>query len=93
MGKGLRLSGMVIGIVGIVAGLIGFAVPVLAVLGLPLSITGLILSCVGNKKEKDGIGTAALVLCIIAVVFTAITFFTCGICILAAAGASAANNL
>lgn len=98
MGKGLRISGLVIGILGIIFGLIGFAVPVLAVLGLPFSITGLVLTCIGNKKQKDGIGTAALVLCIIAVVFTAITFFTCGICVLAAVGAKealeeAANNL
>lgn len=87
MGKGLRITGLVIGILGIIFGLVGFAIPLLAVLGLPFSVTGLVLTCVGNKKQKDGIGTAALVLCIIAVVFTAITFFTCGLCVLIAAAA------
>ena len=90
MGKGLRITGLCLGIVGIVFAFIGFAVPICSVLGLPVSITGLILSCVGIKKQKDGLGTAALVLSIIAVVFTAITFFTCGLCVLCAAGATKA---
>lgn len=88
MGKGLKIAGLVLGIVGIISAFVGFAIPILAVLGLPMSITGLILTCVGQKKGSSGIGIAALVLCIIAVVFTAITFFTCGLCVLCVAAAS-----
>lgn len=91
-GKGLRVAGLVLGIVGLVMALIdSFVFAWLAVLCLPVSIVGLVLSCVGRKKAKDGIGTAGLVIGIIAVVFSAITFFTCGICVICvAAGATAA---
>ena len=54
---------------------------------LPMSILGLVLSIVGNKKQKNGLGTAAFVLSLLAVIFTAITFFTCGLCVICAAGA------
>lgn len=89
MGKGKAIAGLVLGIVGIVFGcLSGF----FSIAGLPIAIVGLILSVVGGKQLRAnnlpaGIATAGLVLGIIAVVFTAIAFFTCGICILCAAGA------
>lgn len=91
MGKGLKIAGFVLGILGIISAFIGFAVPILAVLGLPMSITGLVLSIVGQKKQKDGFGTAAFVLSLLAVIFTGITFFTCGLCVLCAAGIAASN--
>lgn len=83
-GKGAAVAGFVLGIVGIVFGILsGY----FSLLGLPVAIVGLVLSVNGGKKLKaagqpSGIATAGLVLGIIAVVFTAIAFFTCGICII-----------
>ena len=86
MGKGQTIAGFVLGIIGIVFGcLSGY----FSIIGLPVAITGLVLSIVGGKKLRAnnlpaGMATAGLVLGIIAVVFTAIAFFTCGICIICA---------
>ena len=85
IGKGKKIAGLVIGILGIVCAFIGFGIPYLAIAGLPVSIVGLVLACVGNKQERDGLGTAAFVLSLLAVIFTAITFFTCGICVITVA--------
>lgn len=82
----MAVAGLILSIVGLISGIIGFGVPILAVLGLPIAIVGLVLSVIGKKKQDDiasGVGTAGMVVGIIAVVFTAITFFTCGICVLA----------
>ncbi|MBQ9770043.1 MAG: hypothetical protein IJW27_07545 [Clostridia bacterium] len=86
-GKGLAVAGLVLSIVGLVFSFLGGWFSVLA---LPLSIVGLVLAVVGGKKLKAvgapaGIATAGLVLGIIAVVFSAIFFFTCGICTLCVA--------
>jgi len=96
MGKGKAVAGLVLGIIGIVFGLLsGY----FSIAGLPIAIVGLILSVSGGKKLKaagqpSGIATAGLVLGIIAVVFTGIAFFTCGICIIcASAGASGLAGL
>ena len=92
MGKGSAIAGFVLSIVGVVFGLLS---GVFSIVGLPIAIVGLILSVSGGKKLRQngqpaGIATAGLVLGIIAVVFTAIAFFTCGICILcASAGGNA----
>ncbi len=91
MGKGQSIAGLVLGIVGIV---FGFLNGWFAVLGLPVAIVGLVLSVSGGKKLKangieSGIATAGLVLGIIAVVLTAIMFFTCGLCVICAAGTAA----
>lgn len=84
----MAVAGLVLGIVAIVSALIGsFAFPVLALLGLPIAIVGLVLSVVAGKKQKSGITTAGLVIGIIAVVFTAIDFFACGVCVLCVASA------
>ena len=88
MGKGKAVAGMVLGIIGIVFGLLSGW---FSLIGLPVAIVGLVLSVQGGKQLKaegqpSGIATAGLVLGIIAVVFTAIAFFTCGICIICAAG-------
>lgn len=81
-GKGQAIAGLVLSIVGLVFSFLGTWFSVLA---LPMSIVGLVLAVMGGKKLKAvgapaGIATAGLVLGIIAVVFSAIFFFTCGIC-------------
>ncbi|MBQ4557848.1 MAG: hypothetical protein IJA61_00525 [Clostridia bacterium] len=86
MGKGLAVSGMVLGIVSLVLCWFG----VLAFAALPLAIVGLVLSIVGGKKLKannapSGIATAGLVIGIIAVVLTGIAFVSCGLCVVLAA--------
>lgn len=87
-GKGLAVAGFVLSIIGIVCGLLsGY----LSLIGLPIAIVGLVLAVNGRKKlmaaeQPKGIATAAMVLGIIAVVFAGIAFFTCGICIICAAG-------
>ncbi len=85
--KGKAIAGLVLGIVSIVFGILG---GIFAILALPLAIVGLVLSVMGRKAlqaagQPAGIGTAGLVLGIIAVVLTAISFFTCGICVLCVA--------
>ncbi len=86
MGKGKIIAGFVLGIIGIVFGILsGY----FSIVGLPVAIVGLVLSVAGGKEarnagEKSGLAVAGLVLGIIAVVFTAIAFFTCGLCIICA---------
>ena len=87
--KGKAIAGLVLSIVALVIGWWG----ILAFVGLPLAIVGLVLSVSGGKQLKEagqpsGIATAGLVLGIIAVVFTGIAFFTCGLCTLCAASAA-----
>ena len=86
-GKGLAVAGLVLSIVGLVFSFLGTWFSIIA---LPVSIVGLVLAVMGGKKLKAvgapaGIATAGLVLNIIAVVFSAIFFFTCGICTLCVA--------
>lgn len=83
----MAIAGFVIALVGVVFGFISFGVPVMGLIGLPVAIVGLVLSCVARKKQASGLATAGMVIGIVATVFTAITFFACGICVLAAAGA------
>lgn len=96
MGKGKIIAGFVLGIVGIVFGILsGY----FSIVGLPVAIIGLVLSVSGGKEarnagEKSGLATAGLVLGIIAVVFTSIAFFTCGLCVVCAtASAGCAGSL
>lgn len=91
MGKGKAIAGMILGIVGIVFGILSGW---FSLIGLPVAIVGLVLSVAGGKslrknEQPAGIATAGLVLGIIAVIFTAIAFFTCGLCIICAGGAAA----
>ncbi len=92
--KGKAIAGLVLGIVGIVFSFLGTWFSVLA---LPISIVGLVLSIMGGKGlkaagEPAGIATAGLVLGIIAVVFSAICFVTCGLCTICVACAGNALN-
>lgn len=89
MGKGQAIAGFVLSIVAIVFAILSGYFSLIA---LPLAIVGLVLAITGGKKlrangQPAGIATAGLVLGIIAVVFSAIAFFTCGLCIICAADA------
>lgn len=82
--KGKATAGLVLGIVGLVFSFIGGWFSILA---LPMAIVGLVLSVSGKKAlaaagQPAGLGTAGLVIGIIAVVFASIFFFTCGVCTL-----------
>lgn len=84
--KGKAIAGLVLGIVAIVFAF-GFISAYTTIIALPMAIVGLVLSITGGKALKAagqpaGIGTAGLVLGIIAVVFSAISFFTCGLCVI-----------
>lgn len=97
--NGLAIAGLVLSLLGGVCGIIGGWTVATAILGLPIAIVGLVLSCVGGKKavqqtgRKSGIATAGLVVGIIAVVFTAIVFCTCGLCYLSAGTANVVDEL
>lgn len=87
MGKGQAIAGLVLGIVSLVLSFFGGW---LSIIALPAAIVGLVLSVVGGKKmrandQSTGLATAGLVIGIIAVVITAILFFSCGICVLCVA--------
>lgn len=80
--KGKIMAGFVLGIVAIVLGLLGGWA---SVISLPAAIVGLVLSVMGGKEmqaagEKSNLQTAAFVIGIVAVVLTAISFVTCGLC-------------
>lgn len=84
MGKNQAVAGLVLSIAGLVLSFIGGW---FSIVGLPVAIVGLVLSVIGRKKlmadnQPAGIGTAGLVVGIIAVVFASIFFFTCGVCTL-----------
>lgn len=87
----MAVAGLVISIVALVMSLIGgFVNAWCCVIALPLAIVGLVLSIVGGKKLKSenksaGVGTAGMVVGIIATVFSAIMFFTCGLCVICVA--------
>ena len=88
--KGKAVAGLVLGIVSIVFGFLG---SIFSLLALPMAIVGLVLSVSGKKAlaaagQPAGIGTAGLVLGIIAVVYTAISFFTCGLCVICVAAST-----
>ena len=95
MGKGQAIAGLVLGIVAIVFSILS---GIFAILALPMAIIGLVLSVIGGKKlraagQPAGLATAGLVLGIIATVFSAIAFFTCGLCVLCAAAGSTGVGL
>ncbi len=80
----MAIAGLIISIVGLV---LSFCGGWFSIVSLPVSVVGLILAIIGGKQlraagQPTGVATAALVLGIIAVVFSGIFFFTCGICLL-----------
>ena len=77
----MAIAAFVLSLVGIV---LSFFSGYFSIVALPVSIIGLILACISRKKAKTGMATAALVLGIIAVCLSAVLFFTCGLCALAA---------
>ena len=88
--KGKAIAGLVLSIVGLVLSFLGTFFSIAA---LPVSIVGLVLAVSGKKAlaasgQPAGIGTAGMVLGIIAVVFSAIFFFTCGLCTICAVAAA-----
>lgn len=90
MGKGQAIAGLILSIVAII---FSFLTTIFSVIALPMAIVGLVLAVTGRKKliknqQPAGIGAAGLVLGIIAVVISTICFFTCGICVLCAAGSA-----
>ena len=87
----MAAAGLVLSIAGLV---LGFLSGVFSIIGLPVSIIGLALAVKAGKNARaqglpTGVATAGMVVGIIAVVISAITFFTCGICILCASGVAA----
>ena len=81
-GKGLCITGMVLGIVS----LIFCWFYMINTVSLVTSIIGVICASMGRKKARmagisSGIGTAGLVCSIIGLVFSAIFFFACTVCI------------
>ena len=88
MGKGQAIAGFVLAIVGTVLSFFG---AIGSFLALPISVVGLVLAIIGGKKLKEnqqsrGFATAGLVIGIIAVALSSISFLTCGICVLCATG-------
>ncbi len=88
--KGKAIAGLVLSIVGLVLSFLGTFFSIAA---LPVSIVGLVLAVSGKKAlaaagQPAGIGTAGMVLGIIAVIFSAIFFFTCGLCTICAVAAA-----
>ncbi len=88
--KGKAVAGLVLSIVGLVLSFLGTFFSIAA---LPVSIVGLVLAVSGKKAlaaagQPAGIGTAGMVIGIIAVVFSAIFFFTCGLCTICAVAAA-----
>ena len=82
--KGKAIAGFVLGIIALVLSFLG---GYLSIIALPVAIVGLVLSVSGRKQlnaanQPSGIGTAGMVIGIIAVVVSAILFFTCGICVI-----------
>ena len=88
--KGKAIAGLVLSIVGLVLSFLGTFFSIAA---LPVSIVGLVLAVSGKKAlaaagQPAGIGTAGMVLGIIAVIFSAIFFFTCCLCTICAVAAA-----
>ena len=91
-GKGLCIAGLVLGIIGCVIGWALSSLGYLSLIGLALGIVGIILSVKGKKTCPGGLGTAALVVSIIATVLAGIGFLTCGLCTICGSAAACASG-
>lgn len=90
-GKGLSITGLVLGIISAV--LAWFYMVNIA--ALVCGIVGIICAAKGKKAAKiaeapTGLGTAGLVLSIIGTCLAGIGFFSCTLCVLCAAGTAGA---
>ena len=82
MGTSGALFGLILGLAGLV---MSFFTGWAAVIALPLTIIALVLTVSGRKalvaaKQPTGIATIGITIGIIALVFSTISFFTCGLC-------------
>lgn len=89
----MAVAGLVLSIVALVLAWWGYT----SLIALPIAIVGLVVGVMGRNKliaqnQPSGIGTAAMVLGIIAVCITAITFFSCGLCVVCATSAASSIN-
>ncbi len=64
--NGMQIAGLVLGIISILFGCCGSWIAVV------LGVVGLILAIIGNKKGKNGVGTAGLVCSIIGIALAVI---------------------
>ena len=90
-GKGVSITGLVLGVVSAV--LAWFYMVNIA--ALVCGIIGIVCAAKGKKAAKmvgapTGLGTAGLVLSIIGTVLAGIGFFSCTLCVLCAAGTAGA---
>ncbi len=81
------IVGLTLGLVSLLLGMLGLFFPISAVFSLPVAIAGLICSVIGRKEVASiggvtAVGNAGYVIGIIAVVFGAMSFLTCGLCVL-----------
>ncbi len=95
MGKGKKIAGLVLGILALCSTAIN-VLPFAGLVSLIMAIVGLCLAVSGQKAGKDGLGTAAFVISLIALILSIVLFASCGICAIcvlcsgeAAAGAAA----
>ena len=81
-GNGMAIASLVLGIISILF----FWTSIFAIIFMVTSIIGIVLGVLSRKKNSlagfpTGLGTAGLVLNIIALIFTSLSFIFCGICI------------
>lgn len=89
----MAIAGLILGIVALVSWLLPFG----SLWGIILAIVALVLSVKGKNAaiaagKGSGVGTAGMIIGIIAVVLTGIMFFACGLCSLCALCAGGAVN-
>lgn len=82
-----KILGLVFALVGIGLTVVNYldwpALGYFAFIALPLAVAGFVFSIIGGKRaqaedERLGLAVLGLVLGFIATVFSAVTFFTCG---------------
>ena len=91
-GKGFSIAALILGIVSLV--LAWFYM--INIVALACAIVGLVLATKGRKAAAaagtpSGLGTAGLVLSIIGLVFAAIGFLTCTVCVICTVGCAQAG--
>lgn len=74
---GKAIASLVLGIISLITVFTG----TFAIVGIVLSIVGLILGINSKKTNPSGMATAGIVLSIIALVLTSLTFLACVACV------------